>query len=361
MKNFSDHRINSQTIKSEKNCFIRIHSFFQLLLFFIVIISGSFCKSSTGKQRSEDNSKGFSFKTDSSIYSDSVNNKSNVIMSTQSNKFPYDLNNPDEEYLLPKNLKEISGLSYYKEDKILCIQDEKANIYVFDLVRKEIENKYNFGIDGDYEDVAIVGQTAYVIRSDGNIFEIVNFDKETRKVIEHKTPLSQKNDSEGLTFDKFSNSLFIACKGSPSVDNGNPYKGYKAVYQFDLREMKLDKKPKFIVDLNRPESYKDDNLYKNLILMNSTNSPLTESKISFRPSGLAIHPVSNEIYLMASIGKILIIMDRNGKVLNFHILKTELFLQPEGICFSPSGDLFISSEGKGGNGYILKFNYRITE
>ena len=37
-------------------------------------------------------------------------------------------------------------------------------------------NKYDFGKDGDYEDITIRGQTVYVIRSDGQIFEVKNFD-----------------------------------------------------------------------------------------------------------------------------------------------------------------------------------------
>jgi hypothetical protein len=36
----------------------------------------------------------------------------------------------------------------------------------------------------------------------------------------------------------------------------------------------------------------------------------------------------------------------------------KLFRQPEGICFKPNGDLFISNEGDGGKAKILKFKYR---
>jgi uncharacterized protein YjiK len=39
-------------------------------------------------------------------------------------------------------------------------------------------------------------------------------------------------------------------------------------------------------------------------------------------------------------------------------LDKELLPQPEGICFSPDGIMFISSEGKGGKGRILVFQPR---
>ncbi|RYF66596.1 MAG: hypothetical protein EOO39_22755, partial [Cytophagaceae bacterium] len=37
---------------------------------------------------------------------------------------PYDLANPTERHKLPDDLREISGLSYYKPGKLACVQDE---------------------------------------------------------------------------------------------------------------------------------------------------------------------------------------------------------------------------------------------
>jgi uncharacterized protein YjiK len=350
--------MKSQAFNSIKKGFNRHFNIFRLSLFLSVIIFVAFCTSATSKKESEKQQKSQSTKADSSLYSGSDRNTfSKANPENDNTSFPYDLDNPDERYPLPKYLTEISGLAYYEEDKILCIQDEKAEIYVFSLDKKEIVNKYVFGKHGDFEDVAVIGQTAFVLQSDGRIFEITNFEKEERKVIEHKTSLSKKNNCEGLMYDKYSNSLFIACKGSPDVEKDKGYKGYKAIYKFDLGKMKLNKKPEILVSLNKPDSYKDINLPSGPSL-NDKKSRLTKYEIGFQPSGLAIHPVYDEIYLIASVGKILIILDRKGKVLEWRGLDPLIFDQPEGICFSPSGDLFISNEGKGGKGYILKFNLR---
>jgi sugar lactone lactonase YvrE len=70
---------------------------------------------------------------------------------------------------------------------------------------------------------------------------------------------------------------------------------------------------------------------------------------------LAIHPIYGDIYIISSVGKLLIILNRHGKVQNVEELDPKLFRQPEGICFSPKGDMFISNEGQGGKGYIVKF------
>jgi uncharacterized protein YjiK len=267
----------------------------------------------------------------------------------------YDLENPDARYKLPSYLEEISGVSYFGKGRIACVQDEKANIYILDLKKEKISDKYDFGTDADYEDIAVVDKTAYILRNNGHIYRIKNFNKKDRKVKKYDTPLKEKNDAEGIAYDPLSDALLIACKGSPSIEKEKPYEGYKAIYKFDLEEEEMDKTPHFLVDLERLDSYIDQNAFSRLSLKVAKRLHLVESKTSFQPSGLAIHPIDGNIYVISSVGKLLIILNRWGMVQEVIELDPELFRQPEGICFSPGGDMYISNEGKGGKGYILKF------
>lgn len=269
--------------------------------------------------------------------------------------FAYDLETPDERYKLPDYLEEISGLSYFGKGKIACVQDEKAFIYVLNLEQEKIVKKFGFGSDADYEDIAVDDKTAYVLRNDGDIYRIKDFRKKDRKVKKFETQLKEKNDTEGLAYDPLTSSLLIACKGSPSIDKDKPYEGYKAIYRFDLEEEELLEEPHFLIDLERLDSYKDQSSFSKLSLRVAKRLRLIESGTSFKPSGLAIHPVFGEIYIISSVGKMLIILDRRGKVQDVKELNPILFRQPEGICFSPTGDMYISNEGQGGKGYILKF------
>jgi uncharacterized protein YjiK len=75
----------------------------------------------------------------------------------------------------------------------------------------------------------------------------------------------------------------------------------------------------------------------------------------FKPSGVAVHPKSGFIFIIGTVGKMLVVLNPEGDLVHLVPLDPELFLQPEGICFSPRGDLYISSEGRGKSGYILKF------
>lgn len=275
--------------------------------------------------------------------------------------FGYSLDHPDKKIKLPSYLEEISGISFYGNEKIACIQDEKAYIYVLSLKKEDIIKKHDFGENADYEDLVIIGSSAYILRSNGEIYRVEDFKKKSRNVKKIKTALREKNDTEGMAYDALSNSLLITCKESPSINDDNKYDGYKAVYRFDIEEEELDKKPYFLIDLNRLDSYIDRNSFVKLSLKVAKSLRLVESETSFKPSGISIHPISGDVYIISSVGKLLIILNQNGKVKDVKELDPKIFRQPEGICFSPDGDMFISSEGQGGKGYILKFEYNYDE
>jgi uncharacterized protein YjiK len=340
-----------------RNYLIWFFSIIKYSCFFAVISPFTFCNSRVPDRSGEEQKDLPLSYIGSTKYVASDTSRYKVTVPSPSySSFQYNLEKPDEKIILPGNLKEISGVAYYDENKIVCVQDENGDIYVLSLLSKEVVNKYIFGKDGDYEDIAVVGKTIYVIRSDGKIFRIENIDKENSKAEEFKTPFSGTNNTEGMAYDKSSNSLLIACKGSPAVDNDFPYKGYRAIYNFEIGEMKLNKKPQFLINLDKPDCYKNEGLFEEFSMSKSGKHKQVKSEDRFQPSGIAINPVKDEVWVISSVGKVLIILDRQGKILDLHHLDPEIFIQPEGICFSPSGDLFISSEGAGGKGYILRFN-----
>ena len=53
--------------------------------------------------------------------------------------------------------------------------------------------------------------------------------------------------------------------------------------------------------------------------------------------------------------KLLLVLNREAEIGHIKRLNPSLFNQPEGICFSADGTLYISNEGGKGQGSILKF------
>jgi uncharacterized protein YjiK len=264
--------------------------------------------------------------------------------------FKYDLNNPDEKFFMPADLEEISGLSYYQPNQLACVQDEEGKLFIYDTQQKRVVRKVRFAKKGDYEGVEVVKDQIYVVRSDGTIFRTSLTDSLATDVSanteEIPTSLSEKNDVEGLGYDPAKNRLLLVCKESPAL-NGQKGKS-KAVFGYDLSQNQFIEKPVFEIDLK---------LLEQRLQANPKQNPKQgKGKFEFKPSGLAFHPIDRQFYLIASQGKLLVVLNPDGSVVNTIPLDPRIYRQPEGICFFPDGTLFISSEGNGADGYILRFN-----
>ncbi|WP_234735856.1 SdiA-regulated domain-containing protein [Tellurirhabdus bombi] len=241
-------------------------------------------------------------------------------------KVPYSLDAPTETYTLPKELAEISGLSWYKKNKLLCIQDEEAEAFVFDLAKKKVTESYGFGGYGDYEGIEYVDGQIYALKSNGDLFRFKPGSKEIGRT---PTDLPGKIEFEGLGYEPKSGRLLLAVKESER-------KNEKVVYSFHI---------------------KDQYMLKEIVLKNEQLEEAGITPKSFKPSGIAVHPQSGDVYWLTSTGKRVLITDRKGRIKASAPLDEKLLPQPEGICFSPEGDLYIATEAgsKKEKGKILKF------
>ena len=244
---------------------------------------------------------------------------------------PYDFENPTEEYALPDKLKEISGLSYYKKNQLICVNDEQGKIFIYDINEKKIVDKIPFGKDGDYEGVEVVGDEVFVLKSNGKLkgFKI-------GEAFEREIDCSEPEvlEYEGLGYDSKSNYLLLVAKErKKDVDDK------KMVYAYDFDRKVLFKHIAIPQDQVKDEANGKD----------------------FRPSGIAVHPQTGQTFIIASDGKKLLILSEKGQKEALISLNPKIYQQPEGICFSPDGQLFISSEGKNGDGYILRFEANVKQ
>lgn len=266
--------------------------------------------------------------------------------------FPYKLHDATHRWELPAKLEEISGLSYSGENKLACVQDEKGNIYIFNSSTGEVERKIDFGDDGDYEGIEVIGRDAWVMNSKGTLFFVQDYlNEDILSVEKYNTEFTGKNDTEGLGYDPVSGHLLIACKGHPFVDEEHG-KEFKAVYFFDTGTKKLDLKPFLLIEMDSIKYYKNYNTMTRLGVELLAYIDDSKGDLSFQPSAIAVHPLSGNIYVLAAVGNLLIVYSREGKMLFMAKLRSKYHIQPEGICFSPDGTLYIANEGDGDHGSI---------
>lgn len=251
---------------------------------------------------------------------------------------------------LPADLKEISGISFYDENNALAIEDENGDLFFYNVKSQKITQKAKFSGPADYEDLAVVGNDVYIVDSKGKLFLIKDFKNNTSDVTEIGTPFTQKNNIEGLAYDAKNKRLLIAPKDE-GFDAGK--KKTKDIYEINLQTKQLNPKPVYNINLADIESYFqgdaiEESSKKFLKALGNQNL----NKI-FRTSALGINPKTNEIYVLSSLNKVIAVLSPNGKLKTVILLKGKEFTQPEGLAFTPSGELYISNEGRNKKGNII--------
>src|SRR5206468_2971376 len=80
----------------------------------------------------------------------------------------------------------------------------------------------------------------------------------------------------------------------------------------------------------------------------------------FQPSGAAIHPKLQKLFILSGVSRQLAITDLSGNVEGVYMLAPRMFPQAEGITFKANGDMYISNEGGKGRATLLRFIYTET-
>ena len=246
----------------------------------------------------------------------------------------YDLLHP-EKFIRGEELLEISGIALRNglADSIFAVNDEDGKLYAFSLNKKK-NKSVRFGKGGDYEDVAILKDRVFILRSDGRIynFSLDSIHKKKVEPIVWEDALP-KAEYESLYADDATNKLYVLCK-SCGKDSGIP--GYVLTA---AEEGRPDVEPFRIDHKFLREKF--------------------DFKGAFKASALARNVRTNQWYILSAVQKVLLIADANWNILEAHRLSPSLFSQPEGMAFDTSGNLYISNEGhEMSNGNVLRFNFK---
>lgn len=271
--------------------------------------------------------------------------------------FPYRLDEPNAIFELPESLKEISGLSLAANGSLLAaVNDEDGTIFLLDKNTCEIIREIEFWDEGDYEGIEVVGNDAYVIKSSGTMYYIADFAADSAVTVKIKSFLNKENDVEGLAHCANRNCLFVGCKGK-SVE-GEYSKRKKAVFQFDISNSTMVNEPAYLLTLPDIQEYlahiSEDQNHEKFSEYFSAEA----DELKFSPSGISFHPITGNIYVTSSKGKMLLVLSQSGEILHLVKLKKKIHAQPEGICFDMDGTLYIANEGKNDRAVIYKFLYQ---
>ncbi len=230
----------------------------------------------------------------------------------------YDLSNPTI-IDLPVELDEISGIAYYPKDtSVFAITDEIGYLYKVPIMNPKNTQRWLFSKPKDFEDVILKDSTFYVMISNGDIMKLSfkGDSIETETYVFSETSGKKTNEFEAMYAD--SSGMVIMCK--------------------DCEEDTKDKISSFrlnVVD----SSY----LLKDPLDVSSLEGKVDKLK-DLKPAAAAINPVTGELYVISSVSKHLLVLNTAGAITEIYELNPKIYKQPEGIAFTPAGDLIISNE-----------------
>jgi uncharacterized protein YjiK len=257
--------------------------------------------------------------------------------------------NAVKTWQMPPELVEISGITWIDTDRAAAIQDEQGIIFIYNLKDERVEKQIDFGMAGDYEGISLVNGNYFVIRADGHLFEISDAGKIMNQ---YDLPLSVTDNIESFFYDARNNRLLIGQKDGPK-DAGS-----KEIYSFDLGSRSFNATPVYSLDLSHPAiTCLGSNATESENGTNGKKGKKKEKKNKasiLRPSELAIHPISRDIYIADGPNQRILILTPDGTPKHFLTLDKQVHPKTEGLMFSPEGELYVSSEGVKNAGNISR-------
>ena len=257
----------------------------------------------------------------------------------------YMLVEPDERHELPDVLREVSGLTEVSDSEVACVQDEQGAIFIYHMEMRRIERTIAFGGPGDYEGLALVGSTFFVLRSDGVLIAVAENASESPRIEVADLGLPTR-DNEGLCHDPLGRRLLVAPKSllEKKGDQGRR----QGLFAVGLEDRRAGSTPCIVLDLSA--------VFDGRERTRTTKRGIGRALPSrFLPSSVAVHPRSGRVFVLSAVAGNLAVFGRDGRLQGQCPLDRSLFPQPEGIAFLPGGDLVIANEGGAGHATLLRF------
>jgi uncharacterized protein YjiK len=235
----------------------------------------------------------------------------------------YDLNSPAILYLNDA-LAEISGIYFYQKDSsVFAISDESGYLFKIHLNKNFITQRWKFDKTRDFEDLFFKDNIFYILESNGDIHTF-QFSPRGDTITTQTTLFPKdekgKNEFESFYYDSARKSFVMICK-----------------------DCKSDKKNTVSAWAYDPGSNSfTSSVYT--INVDLIAAKIGDKKLKFKPSAATINPLTGDLWILSAVNMLLVIADQNGNCKEVFRLNSGIFTQPEGITFTPSGDLIISEE-----------------
>ena len=225
------------------------------------------------------------------------------------------------QWIMPPQLREISGLVPTSRGTVLTHDDNAGRIY-------EVDPKTGILLKGfslignqkeDFEAITIAGDDIFLMASDGKLFRFrEGADGQQVQFIMFDPGLKKACEFEGLAYQSDSTRLLMVCKRVHDTPNPRELRIYRLPLPLNHATITAVKIP--LDDVIGSNQWKD-----------------------FRPSDMAIDPSTQNVVVIASHEKGLAVIKPDGEVVRSEPLPGD-HRQAEGVAVTRDGLLIISDE-----------------
>lgn len=231
---------------------------------------------------------------------------------------------PLARWVLPLELREISGLAVTDQGNLLAHNDEQARVYVIDPRRGIVIKQFNVGssgLRGDFEGIAVSGSDIYLLTSNGKILRFrEGKDRDEVSYTEIDTRLGAECEFEGIAVDPGTGLLILPCK---SVSKKGP-RGALVIYRWDPRKGASQRALMLTIPIAQVAA---GNPWRTL-----------------HTSDMTIDPATRNYVLIAAQEKAFVEITPGGAVVRAGLLP-EPSQQAEGVALTKEGVLIVADEG----------------
>src|ERR1700694_362669 len=229
---------------------------------------------------------------------------------------------PVAEWIMPPELREISGLALTARGTVLTHDDNVGRVYEIDPKTGVLLKGFSLegGLRGDFEAITIAGPDVYLLRSNGKIYKFKEgADAEQVPYSMYDTGLGKNCEFESLAYEADSSRLLLACK--KFLQKKAP-KGL-LIYRVPLPLGHRSAATALQVPIAKVIG---SNKWKN-----------------FHPSDINIDPATKNYVIVSSREKGLIVVTPDGEVVRSEPLPGD-HRQAEGVAITPDSILLVSDE-----------------
>jgi uncharacterized protein YjiK len=229
---------------------------------------------------------------------------------------------PVAEWIMPPELREISGLALTTRGTVLTHDDNIGRVYEIDPRTGILLKAFSLagGVRGDFEAITIAGPDVYLLRSNGKIYKFKEgADASQVPYSMYDTGLGKQCEFESMAYEADSSRLLLVCK--KFLDKRAP----KEVLIFHV-PLPLGDRSAITAMQVAMKDVIGSNKWKN-----------------FHPSDINIDPITKNYVIVASHEKGLIVVTPDGEVVRSEPLPGD-HRQPEGVAVTPDSLLLVSDE-----------------